>query len=56
MALAARMVQVVHMVQKDPVALVALVALMTEHTGTTVVLGKLEKAWIRSSLALVASA
>ena len=34
-ALAVRMVQVVHMVQKDPVALVALVALTTaEHTGT----------------------
>ena len=37
-ALAARMVQVVHMVQKDPVALVALVALMiAEHTGTMAV-------------------
>ena len=51
------------MVQRDPVALVALVVLVAlvalltvEHTGTTVVLEKLEKAWTLSSLVSAAFA
>ena len=51
------------MVRRDPVVLVALVALVAlaalltaEHTGTTVVLEKLEKAWTLSSLVSAAFA